>query len=864
MSNSLISSALRNTKSFKKTLTNIINTRDFPEKCLEFISWTIDNAYSKKTLPLINILISYLEQTKHEELKVLVNCGKFSCYVFEKEYLKLSAELSVILNTSIKNNCIEAGQEICELILYFMEYSTSLPSETKILFLREIVYFSYRINDYQNAVNISLKIASIFASHSAFQSAYRILSEAEEAAEEIGDLKLMAKIHAEGGLVSYLEKDFENAAKYFQSSVSLYNRDNSEIPLKLLNNLATSLMRIGQREDAIQIYNELIEKDIDYKLQQTIYLNLIVCYRELEDLEKVRYIYEKIDYTYFENENPDVAIEFHLISANTYYLLKEYTRSLKYLESAIKKIEEDLENIFRLHYRRGYRENYIKRIEKTFLNLLEKESFLEEEIGSILLVFTFLKMNASSDWMSLFNWISNINSLEYISQTDKQNLTQAYESLKNQGIPFLYYYHEKYDDPFEEYSSFPVTSKFWNDFNIIIKSIIEKHSLNSPFQDANALKISEKLLAKIKNNNYSFLFSNISNGQILITYLNSSGVKNIQLPIEPYIEFRRSILQYQQKYHSLNQFKGYLNDLVEAYKFTFEEIINLFETNSTIINAENKNLKLLPINALLMNSSTYRHLLKSSDFKLYSSPIIYEYKVFKKEIKKYIGIYEPFKELPLLEPEVKLSGNSIFDSITMLDIREGVDFTKVKDADFIHFASHGFPISSYTDPIFSKMSGPLSENSLSFAKIQNEFHNYDYQLILLSMCDSSDSLDRAFKKTYLTNELISFPLLFLLNQKSVVISFNWPIIDIVPYVFSYLFFKIYKIEKNLYKTFNQALLGLYELTAEELINILENIDDENIRNKKVNLFNSMEKSFRPFNHSYIFGAITLNSLITNP
>lgn len=867
MSNTLILSANQNIKSFKKNINKNIQAKDFHKNCLEFISWTKEHPYQKKNVELLKILSSAIENTNYEDLKVLIHCGKFSRYVFEQNYKQLAIELPIVLDCAITNDCIDAGKELCELIIYLMEVVTTLPSESKIIFLRDVVYFSRQIDDCDMEVRTSIKIAEIFQSNNAFQSAYRILSEAETNARERDNLNLVAKLHVAAGAVSYSEQDFEYATKYFFSAIGLYSSLGIEPPIDVLSNFATSLMDIGQLKHAAEIYNDILSNNIETELIQEIYLNLMICYRDLNEWEMVQDIFDKIDISYFEKEKPETLINLYLIFAKTYYILKEYSKSMDYLLLTVERIEKDIENIYRLHYRRGYREKYVKRIKNILLNILNESSevFISEKNNSILHVFIFLNMNASSDSISLNNWVNYISTSDNISQSDKDKLFEIYERLKGIGIPFLNYYHEKYDDPFEDYGADGLgTSRIWNDFNIIVNRLVQKYALFSPYQEANAMKKSNNLECLVKYNNYSFLFSNVFNGQILVTYLSSKGIKQIELPMEPYIEFRKSMFNYQRKYCSLNEFKQSLNNIVNIYCNKFEEIIESFEINSTVINIENTILKIIPVNAIFLNSSKFRELLKETNFKFYNSPIISEYKGFKKEIKNYLGIFEPFKELPLLRPELSLSNKyKMFESVSIRNIVEGVDLTKFQEADFIHFASHGFPISNYNDPIFATMSGPFSDKSLSFAEIQTKFNKFDYQLVLLSACDSSDSLNSAFNKTYDTNELISFPLIFLLNQKSVVISFNWPIIDIVPYVFSSLFLEIYQIEQDFYRTFNKTQLSLYELTVENLLRILENIEDENIRTQKMYLFKKMEKSMCPFNDFYILGAITFSSLITH-
>lgn len=870
MENILIQSALSSPKALKSTLSKKVNKDDFKDQCLEFIAWTIfiSNTPSNKAILYIEVLISQLEKSNHHDLKISAYYSKFNSLIIAKEYKKLTKEFTEILDFSIDKKCVEEGKEICSLIYSSLNEWEGLPIETNILFLREIVYFSYKVKDFENAISLSLIIADIFTSRSAYQSAYRILQEAMDSAIEINDVKMIAEVYAQIGLTAYFEEDYDYASKALNQSIEFYNEISLETPIKILNNFATALMRNQEFKRAIVIYNNLLKKDLENDLKQIVYLNLVVCYRDNNELLKAEETYKKIDATFFERTNIDRKIEFQLISANTFCLMRKFDSAIKFTTAAIEDIESELESIYRLHYRRGYRERYFKRIQGLLLKFIEPELIGTLEFERLLQIILFLKMNMFSDWFSLNEWVENIYSLETISATEKEDLKNTYEELKKEGLPIFNSYHEKYDDPFEDYNSrafgkYSGTSIKWNEFNIIINNIINKYNVTSPYKNANSLNIFVIILEKIRNENTFLISKYISKNGISLVYNNKDTFCSFNLPIEKYITFREKIDAYQTKFCSLSEFRSILRETVSSYKLYFEDLINMINRNSNfnLIILDSSILKNFPIMAIILENDSIRKKILSNDLKIYYSPIIRKSKFEHIRINKYLGFFEPFQELPLLEPELKLSQQlELFEECDISNFANDIDTNKMRGMDFIHVASHGFPISNYTDPIFARMSGNLSKNSFSLAQIQLEFNEFDYKIVFLSMCDSSDQLNKTFMKKFETNEAISYPSLFMLNQKSIVISINWPMLDLIPYVFTHILLTELKTE-TIFVAFNKTLVKLYDINISELLDILNNIDDEALKNKKKEMFKYQNPLNHPFRDPYIFGAFTLTSLI---
>ncbi|PEY63942.1 hypothetical protein COJ41_11900 [Bacillus thuringiensis] len=804
------------------------------------------------------------------DIILLAQCSLIKSSILLDEVKTTTEEFQKALKLAQKINCQDLGEELIGIIFEGLNKVNFLPKETHILILRDIVYFYNHFNEYSESISIMLRIANIFSKFHAFSSAYRILYEAEELAITETLIEKLAYVRSQAGLVAFFEKDFKYAISSFESALQIFRELDMKVPNDLYINLATSYMQLKQFKKAINLYEKSLEESSTEKINQTIYLNLVVCYRGCKDIEKAMEYYNKVNKKYFKKEvDSNDKIEFYIISANTYFEYKAYEESLDFLLHAIEAIEDNMEHIYRLHYRRGYREKYYPRLEKLLILLTDPKIIFQLNYEKLLRIILFTKMNAFSDWLSLNNWVKYIQT-ERCTDTEKENLITIFNKLMNYGMPIIYGYYEKYDDPFEEYGNYssdlqgiPSVSGLWNEFNVVINQLINKYSFETPYKKANSEVIFNEVIGKKNKRNTFMIFSYVSGESIIFLYSNGENITRCVVPIERYKHFLDTLAKYQLKNKSLKEFMSDLQDLIRIYEEYFEGLIN--EINeyscSDFIIINNGYLKLFPITPILYNSESIQKLISNGALSISSVPILSQSHYKESPLNSYLGIFEPFKELPLLEEELKLNEQfNVFKNPKRVNLAFEEEIENLQTVEFVHMASHGFPISKFSDPIFSSISGPLSKNSFSFEKIQRDFNKYDYKVVFLSMCDSSDQTNNNYFKTFRTEESISFPSLMLLNGKSIVISINWPILDIIPYVFTYYFLEEIKKTNAVVTAFNKAQIKLYNMTTKELLNILDCISDENLKEQKKNMFRMQDENNCPFKHPYIYGAFTLSTL----
>lgn len=838
-----------------------------------FCGWLfhISEANPNKCKELSLLLIRELGQSDHVDIILMAQCCLIKSLILLDEVKMAIERFHKALNLAQINSSFDLGEDLINIIFEGLNKPNFLPEETHILILRDIVYFYNHFNKFEKSISIMVHIANIFSKFRAFSSAYRILNEAEAIATEERIFEKLADVHCQAGLVAYCENDFEFASRAFENAFQKYEKLNMIISQKLYINLATSYMQLKRFNKSIVIYEKILKESPADSIVQVIYLNLVVCYRQCNNLEEAMKNYNKINQKYFEEVvDSSAKIEFYIISANTFFKSKSYGKSLNFLLRAIESMEVELKDIYRLHYRRGYREKYFPRVQELLVLLTNPKIICQLNFEKVLQIILFTKMNAFSDWLSINDWVNYVQS-ERCTNTEKENLLTVFKKLMSQGMPIIYGYNEKYDDPFEDYGmkensdqqNFQSFSRLWNEFNVVINELLNKYSFEAPYKDASSEVIFNQIIEKISNSDMFLIFSYLTRDSIIFLYSHGKKFNRFDVPIEYYIHLSDTLAKYQMKDGTRKEFMDALQESITIYKQYFYELVNDIKEashpNLVIINKSY--LKLFPIQPILYNDKFIRNLISNGVLSISSVPILSQsnYKEFFP--KSYLGIFEPFNELPLLEEELKLSERfNAFKKVTRINFASDNENENLKSAEFIHIATHGFPISKFTDPMFSSISGPLSKNSFSLEKIQKEFNKYNYKIVFLSMCDSSDQTNNNLFKKFRTDESISFPSLMLLNRQSIIISINWPILDIIPYIFTYCFLEELHKTNVVVTAFNKAQIKLYNMTIKEILNVLDCISDENLKEQKKNMFRSLEKNNCPFKHPYIFGAFTLSTL----
>ncbi len=257
-----------------------------------------------------------------------------------------------------------------------------------------------------------------------------------------------------------------------------------------------------------------------------------------------------------------------------------------------------------------------------------------------------------------------------------------------------------------------------------------------------------------------------------------------------------------------------------------------------------------------MNNSTLRAKVADGTLTLRIAPIFYEGDPDDTTLHTMVGLSDDSSGLPLSAAELEN-----IERIAQLE-RLNPDGRVPKDlngVDLIAITTHGFPISSFTDPIFANLGDPISDKNLDFETVQRTYVEAPYKLALLNSCYSGVSAPRNYFKTFSTHEIPGFPTLLLLNRRAAVIACEWRVLDKVAYIFSDTLFKELSEGVNIKQAYANTISKISTLGGGEALNILANIPNAATGDSTVELPTG-EDLERMLSHPYCYGTFQLFTL----
>jgi len=793
--------------------------------------------------------------------------------IIKKETQKIMQYFVQSIKFSIDNDLYEVGKSITENVKNAFRPDIFKQDEC-LEILNYNVRFFKKFEKYSECITSMCDAAFYFSSLGASQSAYRILAHAQDIAINNNLLKDQAKILEAQSIVAYEEQDFQYAEKHFEKAINLLNHLKEPVPESLLTNLATAKMNLGKYKDAKLIFKNIVNANnfSDASVKCQVMMNLSVCQRETGEIENAINAIEEIISSFDKLSNLELQIEAHLIASKTYIKANNYQESLRHLTLSVKLIDDQLNGVNRLHYRRGIRERYISRI-KSLLFELPHTGNIEEILSPLI----FTKCNVFSDWLSVLDWCENIFQDKSIEDKIRVELREKLEKVINLGAPVLYGFREKYDDPFESLVEFADNKEMkkifkaaayhlpWQEFDLIMQDIQNNITCKSPFENSTITTIEETIRNKISTGAYLlFVFTDAKYCHLISIFKEQYRI--ISFPSRPFIVFYVMLLKYQKREVTIRQLISELSKSIQRLSDNFRDLfddITKFKPTELIIFPDSKS-NMLPMIPTIISNEKARVLLKESGFKIKYCPILYKQTNQYIQSQNFFGIWDSSNNLLLSKEELELASNILeLKKHHILDLSESEinpNDPNLKHADIIHIAKHGYPISNFTDPVFATVAGPLSKNSVSLEEIQRVFWEYNYNTVVLNACDTSDITNRNYFKSFKTNEVISYSSIFLLNRKSEVISTSWPVSDIVAYIFSFIFYKNLSKGYSLASAYSLSIVNLFGITKDEILKILSHIKNNRVKEQEINQFINLKGKY-PFRNLYCYGGYILNSLL---
>jgi len=599
--------------------------------------------------------------------------------------------------------------------------------------------------------------------------------------------------------------------------------------------------------------------------------NLLVCYRELGDSTQIDKLSRQIEAA-LEQYDIEARIEARLVLSKTYFHVNNSKQGTAHLKEACIDIQHQIDQYQRLHYRRGVRDQYISRI-KSMLISIENSGVPED----ILHALVFCTSNALLDWFTALDWMESIQQESKVPASVKDELSAKKENLIHYGTPFMYGFREKYDDPFE-FGNGKISEKLgqqvarqldyslpWREFNDLTAQICQVYSFPLPFEGA-SIKNGVGTVKRHLLSASSFLFSFVcQKGCVFVLVTDGKYIKS-DMPLENLMKFLISLYEYQHGDVDRETFHTELINLQKCLKPTITQIIEILENSSIseLIFVPDYLTETIPILPPILANDQLRSRIKASEFVFRTCPAVKEQSTENSADGPILFVINSEEDLELAESEKHIIENTFAgkDCIKFDLQHDNVDFSKttVQSADMLHLVTHSIPANVFNDPIFVSTSTDTSKNSIWLESVQREAHRLNFKLVFLNGCNTGTTSNKNYFKNFFTNEKVGLSSAFLLNRKCSVIATQWNEPDIIGYIFTSLFYKRFACHQDEDRAFILALLDMYELTKENALELIKNIQNESVQQKWKGALNQSQSEI-VFRNTYILGMFQYHSLL---
>lgn len=714
-------------------------------------------------------------------------------------------------------------------IKYACDKVIGLYEAGKELILTEeiITYLKYEIEvlqfyDYvEDAVKNMCSCAFLFADAGEFQAAYRILHDANTYAAERKCIEAIVMTLETQGDVCIHEGDYATALIDMKKAVNILESTNMALPTSLRANMALAEYRIGNYDKAKKVYESILEEceQKNYEWWQVKFNKMLCDLRIYKDTDKIclelKELEERLDLVTYE----EIA-EYCFIAAEVFLEVDE-EKTVLYLNQAVELIERIINENVRLHYRRGVREKYVVRF-KRILAKMKNTCQMQEELITVLV---FLKINMMAEWLALREFINNTDFLGADEKVKAENIVRR---MEREGIPILYGFFEKYDDPFEECGPFEdrdSINKMWNDLaELLSRNDIAVECL---YESVSSQSITKNILSSKKD---IYIFIECCQQGAMIWFNNENIEEKVLWDRECLCEYIEKYTLFQRKEISRGEFGKVIAENIIRLKSSLQPVFNQVEVNDEVkIHFLADYLtSSFPFVSVFIDSDSIKEKIDRNQLEFVVNPILYKRNKVRRDCLdiEFVEYHEENLVFQEAEYEALLSKFNV----ARWQCRDWIE-KKKHDETIIHISSHGLPIERYTDPVFANVRGDEHNTSISILGIEDIATNADYDFVCINCCYGGEFSNRNFFREFKTNELIGYNTAFMLNGKAAVVAPKWPVMDLVALFFTELLYQNLLAKGDYSKGYIKTLNQLYNLDIADCKDIANKISNDKARKK---------------------------------
>jgi len=707
-----------------------------------------------------------------------------------------------------------------------------------------------KLGKLEQLADVHLRAASVYSHHGAIQAAYRSVSDAEEIAHEIRSLPLLARTMGQAASVACFERDYEWSIGAAEQARAIYKELSTEPPAGLLSNLALAQLHTDKLDDALQTFRDAAAAIEDEPLiLAQVLVNLATCLRYKGEFDAAAGELESAR-SLMSSEAPFEAwIELELVSAKLASERLDFDSVVSFLGAAARRFDEGLADVFRLHHRRGLREQYIERFEGILRILPARGS-----AASILPVIAMIRGNALGDWLVLLEWAEI--AIRQGATTDEQRaINDIVDRLRRFGAPHLYGYHEKYDDAWQPMND----GNVWDELSKLA-SRLAKRGVQGPFVGATLFQTVARLENRLSSRHALVSVTYAGEGAMMWILFGEQYVR-VQLPSASLAKWKEAQARFSVGELDRAGYAQELQILLDVCRPLLQAALSelaAFKPLSVRLLLDFDGS--LPFTPLMLENEDLANEVSASRCEIRIVPAL----VLSKEDCEFVpqtivAIDESSDDLllPKYEGEAIASAAGMeLERVATAKLEKSLREV-VGTAQALIVSTHGQPLGIFTDAIFAGMN---EGHVISVAALQEEAAELSLKLVILNACHSGTASGRNFQKRFRTSDAVTFPSLFLLNRQAVVSASLWRVSDTVSYIYAALIGASLERGVRPALAMSSSTATIRSLTKSQAITLLGKIPDPDIRQSAVQRL-SRAPEVGLFSNPYLYGALAMFGLL---
>ncbi|MDN3578272.1 tetratricopeptide repeat protein [Chitinimonas viridis] len=699
--------------------------------------------------------------------------------------------LAYALNTAVCASCISGDTERVRLYLEQLvdlaiaegvdlaalsaaeNVSRLLPGNAKADHVPNVLYEVVRLyshlGEIDKAIENLIAVAYLFADFGAFQPAYHSLGQAEALAREHRLLQPYADAVTALYAICILEEDHAYAEQIWPELVQMYSELGSPVPTHLAVNRGTFLFQTGHHQLARNAYEEVLAAMPPCDAARPMALmNLSACLRELGELSlsEERMSVARALMSSCENVDPEYLLELELIASKNAIGRSDPAEAVACLHRAVLHLDAAVALVEKLHYRRGLRDRYIRRIEWLLARLPVTGNAMD-----VVPVIAATRANRVSDWLHFLEWTAAL-ALK-LSPQERDELNRLVDRLAGEGSPHLFGLLEKYDDPMSAISK----PDPWREIAEYADKVSALHNVSRPFQDATSERRAATIYERL-NEGYAILVNMLTADHKILLILGKRYVL-CELPEAQSRGFHWALVQHRQEPGKAQVLAHAVGEYKKALLDALAPVLNeLTEESCKGVIFIPDGMDLTPINLVMVGHPGIRARMATGEFDVRTCIALHPAKRVAGAPTACLGILESGSGLQYARTDVEGFFTGVRAVGTLMENPGWDEFAhRMASTDALVLSHHGSSVGLFRDPFFADMAGHDTTSIMSLMRLQSATFRWPHRVVVLGTCHSGSLVNRNYQKTFRAHELMGFPVVFLLNGRSEVLAASWAVLD---------------------------------------------------------------------------------------